>query len=163
MATSVVRRLLTSRVAAPSLNSRATTSLATPSLVIARRALSSDGSGGGKPPPPDDEWINSDERTIALTRSERIIMGIAVVSCCGAIAMFTSTKWEIERRVKEQLSEEDQKKWYDGTYADHKKAMEAARQAECDGYEQADAFMGARAGMVFKTGPMGLGYYPDIQ
>ena len=91
---------------------------------------------------------------MALSRSERMIMGIAVVSCTLAIAMFTSTKWEVERRVREQLSEEDQKRWYAGTYVDTKKLMEELRQKECDGFEAADAFTGSRKGMVFKSGPV---------
>lgn len=31
------------------------------------------------------------------------------------------------------------------------------------GYEQALSFKGAKPGFVFKTGPAGLGYYPDAQ
>ena len=30
-----------------------------------------------------------------------------------------------------------------------------------DGYEAASSFQGARKGYAFKTGPSGLGYYPD--
>ena len=126
------------------------------------RALSSSqrSSGSSKP---DSEWIHSEERAVQLTRSERMIMGIAVVSCTAAIAMFTTTKWEVERRVREQLSEADQQKWYEGTYADYKKAEEEAREAEIAGYIAANEFTGARTGMVFKTGPVGLGYYPDVK
>lgn len=110
--------------------------------------------GGKSSPGRDEEWLHSEERSVALSRSERMIMGIAVVSCTLAIAMFTSTKWEVERRVREQLSEDDQKRWYAGTYVDTKKLMEELRQKECDGFEAADAFTGSREGMVFKSGPV---------
>ena len=123
--------------------------------------------GGKSSPGRDEEWLHSEERSVALSRSERMIMGIAVVSCTLAIAMFTSTKWEVERRVREQLSEEDQKRWYAGTYVpdlnrnstdvrctETKKLMEELRQKECDGFEAADAFTGSREGMVFKSGPV---------
>ena len=128
----------------------------TPGLLT--RALSSkphkSPAGGKSSPGRDEEWLQSEERSVALSRSERMIMGIAVVSCTLAIAMFTSTKWEVERRVREQLSEEDQKRWYAGTYVDTKKLMEELRQKECDGFEAADAFTGSREGMVFKSGPV---------
>ena len=108
-----------------------------------------------------EEWIHSEERAAQLSSSERWIMGIAVVSCTAAIAMFTSTKWEVERRIREQLTEEEQQKWYDGTYVTSKLAAEAAREAECEGFDASDEFAGSRPGMVFKTGPAGLGYYVD--
>ena len=89
-------------------------------------------------------------------------MRIAVVSCSAAIAMFTWTKWEVERRIREELSEAEQKQWYDGTYLEAKAAEKAKLELERQGYEASNQFTGAREGMVFKYGPLGLGYYPDV-
>jgi cell division protein FtsL len=103
-----------------------------------------------------EEWLNSEERDAHLTRMEKRIAAISVVSCAAAIVMFTLTKWEVERQVDE-LPEEARKRWYDGTYVEMKKAEER----ECEGFEPAPAFEGARPGYLFKHGARGLGYYVD--
>ena len=60
--------------------------------------------------------------------------------------------------MAEELSEEDQVRWREGTYV-HPAQLAAM---ELEGFEPAESFEGARSGMVFKTGPGGLGYYRDI-
>ena len=67
-----------------------------------------------------DEWLHSEERTANITRNERWIVGIALVSGSLAMAMFTATKWEVERRLQELPPEEEQA-WRDGTYKPQKK------------------------------------------
>ena len=62
----------------------------------------------------DDEWKQSEERTVHLTTAEKWVMRTAVITSSLAIAMFTWTKWEVERRIKEELSEEDQKREHFG-------------------------------------------------
>ena len=97
-----------------------------------------------------------------LERYEKIIMGISVVSCAAAIAMFTWTKREVERRVDE-LPDEQRRQWYDGTYQQAREAEEKRLAQECEGFEVAPAFEGARPGHVYKRGPAGLGYYRDLR
>ena len=46
-------------------------------------------------------------------------MWIAVVSTTAAIAMFTWTKWEVERRLKE-LPDADREAWMAGDYKEYK-------------------------------------------
>ena len=111
-----------------------------------------------------NEWIHSDDRTVHLTRNEKWVMRIAVVSCTGAIAMFTWTKWEVEKRLA-MMPEPEREAWMSGKYVEFKeretqKAMDAAEQME--GFVAAPSFEGERPGFVFKLGGAGLGYYPDV-
>lgn len=76
--------------------------------------------------------------------------------------MFTWTKWEVERRVQEELSEQHRKEWYEGSYQERREAEKRAREVEIASYEKADTFGGVKEGYVFKTGPVGLGYYRDV-
>ena len=98
------------------------------------------------PPPKDDggpgEWLNSAERTAEITKNEKWIAGLAVVSCTAAIAMFTWTKWEVERRVQ-QLPDDHRQQWYDGSYQVKRQEEQAEREAEMEGFEAAAAFEGA--------------------
>ena len=107
--------------------------------------------------------MHSDERTEEITQNEKRMAGIAVFTCALAIAGFTWTKWEVERRVDEELSEEHKKEWYDGTYQQKRLAEQRMREAEIEGFEAAEQFTGPRAGFVFKRGPIGLGYYRDVR
>ena len=113
--------------------------------------------------PSQSEWFYSEERAEEISRNEKTIAGIAVVTCALAIAGFTWTKWEVERRVQEELSEVHQKEWYEGTYQQNRLAEQRAKEAEIEGFEAMDKFAGAREGYVFKAGPVGLGYYPDLR
>jgi hypothetical protein len=119
---------------------------------------------------PQSEWLHSEERTENITNNERWIMRISVASGALAILMFTWTKWEVERQLKE-LPEEHQKSWRAGTYQEDRarEAAERERRAHLcalvdsvDGYVAAEAFDGPRQGFVFKAGKAGLGYYPDV-
>ena len=85
--------------------------------------------------------------------------------------MFTSTKWEVERQLK-QLPEDEQKSWLAGTYREDQERKQLADEEQrrlaseaqatsIEGYVPAASWGGARPGMVFKSTPSGLGYYPD--
>ena len=109
--------------------------------------------------------MRSDERTVHLSNTEWWVLRIAVVSCTAAIAMFTSTKWEVERRLAE-LPEDDREAWMAGNYQEHKeKKLKLASVAVADdnteGFIASDSFEGYRPGMVFKKGKDGVGYYLD--
>ena len=143
-------------------------------LRMPRRALSSRNNPQAQKPQVEEstgrsddnsEWINSDERSDHLTKTEWWILRIAVVSCTAAIAMFTWTKYEIEKRL-ESLPLDEQKAWRDGTYPEFKKHKERlalmAVEESSEGFNAADEFEGARPGFVFKRGAAGLGYYPDL-
>ena len=71
-------------------------------------------------------------------------------------------KREVERRVDE-LPDEHRRQWYDGTYQQAREAEEKRLAQECEGFEAAPAFDGARPGHVYKRGPAGLGYYRDVR
>lgn len=91
-------------------------------------------------------------------------MWIAVVSTTAAIAMFTWTKWEVERRLKE-LPDADREAWMAGDYKEYKeKQLKMASlkvEESSEGFEASHMFDGYRQGMVYKAGVAGLGYYPD--
>lgn len=92
-------------------------------------------------------------------------MWIAIISSTCAIGMFTWTKWEVERKLKE-LPEADREAWLAGNYVEHKeKQLRMASlvvEESTEGFVASDAFDGPRPGMVFKKGSIGLGYYPDV-
>ena len=78
--------------------------------------------------------------------------------------MFTWTKWEVEKQLAEELSDEDRKAWYAGTYDNTKPRLPAAVPAPRvpeEGFVAASSFQGARRGFVFKQGASGLSYYVD--
>ena len=91
----------------------------------------------GGTPAGSEEWMHSDERTEEITRNEKRMAGIAVFTCALAIAGFTWTKWEVERRVEEELSEEHKKEWYEGTYRQKRLDEQRMREAELEGFEAA--------------------------
>merc|ERR1711935_1029079 len=99
-----------------------------------------------------------------MGNNEKWVMRIAVVSCTGAIAMFTWTKWEVEKRLA-LMPEPEREAWMSGKYKEFtqhetQKAMDTAAQME--GFIAVPSFEGERPGYVFKQGDAGLGYYPDV-
>ena len=117
------------------------------------------------------EWLLSAERTAHLEHNEKWIMRIGVFFTGLAIASFTWTKWEVEKRLKDELNDEERKEWYAGTY-DHERAVFTREQAKLieerglpqvsvDGFVPAASFGGPREGMVYKKDTAGLGYYVD--
>ena len=121
----------------------------------------------------DAAWVMSEERTEHLNSQEKWVMRIAVGSCAIAIASFTYTKWEVEKRLADELNDEERAAWYAGTYnheeAQAKRRMEASLirgpvplvPVSLNGFVAAAAFEGPREGMVFKRDLAGLGYYVD--
>ena len=75
------------------------------------------------------EWLLSAERTAHLEHNEKWIMRIGVFFTGLAIASFTWTKWEVEKRLKDELNDEERKQWYAGTY-DHERAVFTREQAK---------------------------------
>lgn len=93
---------------------------------------------------------------VPVRRADEICVAAwSLVTAAAAMGMFTWTKWEVERRIKEELDEEAQKSWFAGTFhATHAHEL-------TEGFVAAEAFDGERPGFVFKHGRAGLGYYPD--
>ena len=63
----------------------------------------------------EDAWLGSEERSVHLSRNERLLIGLAVASSCLAIGGFTMVKWDVEEKLK-ALPPEQEKAWRDGTY-----------------------------------------------
>jgi len=63
------------------------------------------------------------------------------------------------------LGADFEKRWLGSAVPGALEAAEAAASSQVDEgiFEASSAFAGARAGLVFKTGPRGTGYYQDLK